>query len=83
MTPKLLHTLVIDTEIALRDQPILIKTEIALKINKLSKSEFHTRKSNHHERRTIQDIKTKINSNKLILTKADKGQDITILKREE
>ena len=45
LTPKLLHTLVIDTEIALRDQPILIKTEIAIKINKLSKSESHTRKS--------------------------------------
>ena len=83
LAPKLLHTLVIDPEIALRDQPILIKTKIALKIKKLSKSESHTRKSNHHEKRTIQDIKTKINSNNLILTKADKVQAITILKREE
>ena len=34
LTPKLFQPLVIDTEIALRDQPIPIKTEIAIKINK-------------------------------------------------
>ena len=43
-------------EIALRDQYLPIKTEIAIKINKLINSESETLKSNQQEKRIIQDI---------------------------
>ena len=65
LTPKLIQSLAIDTEIALLDHPIQIKTEIAVKINKLS-SEPTKLKTNYQNNKIINGIKTKINTSYLL-----------------
>ena len=73
-------SLAIDSELALRDQATLIKTEAALKIQKLS-NEYIITPSKISDNKTLISLKNKITTKDLIISKADKGQTITILNR--
>ena len=69
----------------MENHPVEIKTELALKIKQISKEDIFFRRTlgQSYEYSIIKSIKSKINHNNLILTKADKGQTITIIKKSE
>ena len=72
-------SLAIDSELALRDQPISVKTEAALRIQELSNENISPSKTS--DNKTLISLKNKITKKDLIISKADKGQTITILNR--
>ena len=78
---KAILSTAIDSELALIGQPSEVKIEIALKIQKTFKKATN-QNTNFDEIKTIKNLNTKIENNDLIVSKADKGQSVTIIKKK-
>jgi hypothetical protein len=77
-----LTNLVADTELALFDSPMEVKLEASVKMRRiLSAKKPANCVHSSSEKKTLTAIKKKLHSNNLILSKADKGNTITILEK--